>query len=405
MKNNIFYFLNKFFVIIFLPSFVSGVFLPNLLLSLLIINHLFFNYIKLKELFKNNISICCIFLFFCLFIISSSLLSNYKIHSLETSALYFIYLIYSLSLISLFSENNKFLITFFISGIVTCCILSIDGLFELYNGSNLVGNSSIEGRIAGFFGNRWLIGRYLTYILPILIAIYFLEIKVLKRYNFFIYITFLLSSLTIIFSGERAAFLLLLIYFFLLYVYLFNKLNLIRNIQILFIFIIFFTLPFFFSETSSRLQDNFLLYLSSSDTNKNQYLSMFLTSWNMFKDNILFGVGPNNFRYACSEDLYFVSKYSCSTHPHSITFQTLSELGIIGFIAVYSVLSFFIFKSFKHIKSRDFSPNSFGIYSLNSSIILYLFPFMITGNFFLSWYGLIYFIPISLFMVYLEKLK
>ena len=45
-------------------------------------------------------------------------------------------------------------------------------IYEFYNGTNLLGFSSIDGRLAGLFGDRWLLGRYLIY-WPILIAIYF----------------------------------------------------------------------------------------------------------------------------------------------------------------------------------------------------------------------------------------
>ena len=286
---------------------------------------------------------------------------------------------------------------------ITCLILSLDAC-KFYNGTNLLGFSSIDGRLAGLFGDRWLLGRYLVYVLPILIAIYFLENEFFNDYKILIFIVFFLTCVTIVFSGERAAFLILLLYLSLLFFYFVTKLSIFKLFQILFVLTIFFISPFLFSDTSERLLDNFVLYLTSLNLDKNQYLSMFLTSWNMFIDNPLFGVGPNNFRYACSEEIYYLSKFSCSTHPHNIVFQILAEIGIIGFIAVYSVLFYFILKSFPYIKSKYFSKSSFGMYSLQCSVILYLFPFMISGNFFLSWYGMIYYLPIGLFMVYLEKL-
>ena len=124
----------------------------------------------------------------------------------------------------------------------------------------------------------------------------------------------------------------------------------------------------------------------------------------MFIDNPILGIGPNNFRYICSEPLYNVSKWSCSSHPHNITFQLLSEIGIIGFGLVFSVFGYFLFKSIKIVISKKFSLKALGIYSLQCSIIIYLFPLMVTGNFFLSWYGFIYYLPISLFIIYSNKI-
>ena len=132
---------------------------------------------------------------------------------------------------------------------------------------------------------------------------------------------------------------------------------------------------------------------------------MFVTSWRMFVDNLFLGIGPNNFRYDCSNPIYNVSKWSCSTHPHSTFFQILSEVGILGFFIVYSVLVYFVYKSVILVFSQKISDKLFGIYSLQCAVIIYLFPLMITGNFFLSWYGFIYYLPISLFMVYSSKVK
>ena len=108
---------------------------------------------------------------------------------------------------------------------------------------------------------------------------------------------------------------------------------------------------------------------------------MFVTSWKMFTDNLFLGIGPNNFRYECTEPIYNVSKWSCSTHPHSIFFQILAEVGLLGFLIVYSVLVYFVYKSVILVFSKNVSHNSFGIYSLQCAIIIYLFPPMITGNF------------------------
>ena len=404
MKNRYLKYLNIFFIVFFFPSFITGIFIPNLVCGIFLISHVILNFKKIKKLiFKFSFASCC-FIFFCAIIIISSIISKYSMHSLESSALYFTYLIYSLVIYSIFSDNKKFRHLFFICGIFTCFTLSFDAIYEFFNGYNLLGYYSIDGRLAGMFGGRWVLGRYLIYLLPILVGLYYLEIDNYKKFKVIIYTTFILTSLVIIFSGERAALLMFFIYIFLLLFYFLNKLTLVKILQILFLITVLVILPFLFSDTSERIRNNFLVYLLSTDVEINQYLSMFITSWKMFIDNPLFGIGPNNFRYVCSESIYFVSKWSCSTHPHSITFQVLAEIGLLGFIAVYSVLGFFIYKSIILIFSKNLSKSSFGMYSLQSSIIIYLFPFMITGNFFLSWYGFIYYLPISLYMVYSSKI-
>tara|TARA_B100001057_G_C22527632_1_gene824481 strand:+ start:77 stop:784 length:708 start_codon:yes stop_codon:yes gene_type:complete len=234
---------------------------------------------------------------------------------------------------------------------------------------------------------------------------YFLEINIFIKYKLIFYITVILTSFIIIFSGERASFLMLVIYITMLITFFFRKVSLTKVAFVSLLILLFIITPFFFSESSERITNNLLLYLTSRNLDENHYLSMFLTSWKIFINNPILGVGPNNFRFVCSDQSYFLSVWSCSTHPHSITFQLLAETGIFGFLAVFSVFTYFLYKSSSLVFSKEFSYQSLGIYSLQCSILLYLFPFMITGNFFLSWYGFIFYLPIALFMVYSEKLK
>ena len=63
-------------------------------------------------------------------------------------------------------------------------------VFMNFSMVNVLGYSSIDGRLAGLFDDRWVLGRYLIYILPILVGIYFLEFDNLKKYKIFILSTF-----------------------------------------------------------------------------------------------------------------------------------------------------------------------------------------------------------------------
>lgn len=77
----------------------------------------------------------------------------------------------------------------------------------------------------------------------------------------------------------------------------------------------------------------------------------------MFKKNIFFGIGPNNFRYLCDKKEFKHSEDSCSTHPHNFYLQFLSELGLFGFafiiiiffILIYNLVRCFIGKFKKNI--------------------------------------------------------
>ena len=88
-----------FFIILFFPSFVTGVFLPNLIIFLIITTTLLIKFKELKKLFTEYSKLFLYFMFFYLLIFLSSIFSKHVIHSLETSLLYFAYLLLIFSFI------------------------------------------------------------------------------------------------------------------------------------------------------------------------------------------------------------------------------------------------------------------------------------------------------------------
>ena len=73
------------------------------------------------------------------------------------------------------------------------------------------------------------------------------------------------------------------------------------------------------------------------------------TAYEIFKQNKLFGIGIKNFRHKSGEKKYqiFVDRNGNSTHPHQIHFELLSELGLIGYLTMMSILMYSIFKGIK----------------------------------------------------------
>ena len=406
MKNIFLNYFNITFIIIFFPSFVTGIFLPNIIYFFFITINVLFNLKKIQNIILSYRKISSLFILFNILILLSSLSSTNIIHSLESSALYFTLIIYVSSIVVLFKDNKFYRTLFYLSGITVFFIISLDALFELIYGFNFFGNYAFDGRLAGLFGDRWVIGRYIVFFLPILFCLYLMESDSFNKFIRYLSIfTFFISIFVVFFSGERAAFLSMIFYLSLLLIYILNKLS---YKIILTFFIIFLTMivsPFMFQDTSQRLQDNFIKYLTNFDINQNQYLAMYTSGYKIFSDNFILGSGPNNFRFICSDEQYYESKYSCSTHPHNIPIQLLSETGIFGFLLVYTTFIYFLYKSIQLIKSRVFNKNYLAIFSLQSSIIIYLWPLMVSGNFFLSWYSYIFYLPIGIYLMYIENNK
>ena len=65
----------------------------------------------------------------------------------------------------------------------------------------------------------------------------------------------------------------------------------------------------------------------------------------LFLDNPVFGTGPKGFRHYCRIVKYDSKIGICSTHPHNIIAQILSELGLVGIIFLLIFL-FFLIKRF-----------------------------------------------------------
>ena len=139
--------------------------------------------------------------------------------------------------------------------------------------------------------------------------------------------------------------------------------------------------------------------------------SMLRTAINIFKDNILFGSGPRMYRYLCLLPKYAYNNFtvgykSCSTSPHNIYVQILSETGIFGFslilILFLSTIYLLCLFFYKRINNLQIS-----IYHFNLILILFLnlFPFIPTGNFFGNWLSIIFYLPLGLLMYKKENIK
>lgn len=409
------------FLLIGLPIFlITGPLLSDLavsLISLIFIFQIFIN--KDYKIFKNRWF--QFLLIFWIYLFINSLFNDFNFDSLRISFSYFrfIFFIFAVSFLLSIKENN---LKYFFYCLLFCyIILILDALIQFFLGQNLLGFKMTPGpRVSSFFGDDLILGSYLARLFPLLLGIYiFIDKKENSKFLDIIFILILiLSSVVIFLSGERTA----LFYFFLsnifLIIFLINYKKT-RIITFCFSVMVIILSVFFNPSLKERMIDLTLTELKLYDNiekkiNKlddivfftEQHTHHYKSAIKIYKDNYFFGVGIKNFRHVCHKPKYKISEISCSTHPHNTYIQLLSELGIIGFLFISFLFFYFISFGYKILRSKKMLNNKFFDFQLCLivSILISLWPFSPSGNFFNNWLSIIYYLPVG-FILYTLRLK
>ena len=92
----------------------------------------------------------------------------------------------------------------------------------------------------------------------------------------------------------------------------------------------------------------------------------------------------------------------CNTHPHSFHLQFLSELGLLGYIFLFSFFIYLIFiflknfinLVFKKVKNVERNFNLYKIFIV-LALIQHLFPIIPSGNFFNNWLSIFFYFELA----------
>jgi O-antigen ligase len=367
------------------------------------------NYIKIvdKKLIWLLVGLSIIFLI-------SSLSSNYVEYSLFKSFTYirfFIFLIIFPILLIKININIKnlglafSLITFFVV---------IDSYIQLFFGKDIFGYpyDYAYSRMSGPFGEELIVGNYVFYFS--FLSLSFL-LKEIKFSNFFLILTFIFIGIFCFASGERNTFLGYLIFMFFLF-FLSKKKILVFTSSIL---VILIAIVLFFNvnklnekykinnivgSEQKKLSSNVLdddsqdLIKNRSDNSTYQqpnfinlknkiYYSVWFAHYRaglrIFEENKIFGSGFKTFRYYCPDrfsdtNLRQQEHIICTTHPHNIYIELLSDTGLVGLLFFLLISFYFIIISIKNnYRSNDLSTSI-----IICLLITYLFPFKPHGSLF-----------------------
>jgi hypothetical protein len=193
-----------------------GPFFPDLIVSLSSLVFLIC-VIKNKAFYYFNKKPLIIFFTFCIYcILLSIFVSKNTLLSFESSLFYFRIGVFACLIWYLIEKNKKILNYFYYTLIICFLVLIVDGYFQFFNGTNVLGLSTKNAkRISSFFGDELILGSYLSRLFPLLFALFLLKKKKKIELYFMSIFFFLLAGLIYI-SGERAAFFLYILSFILI---------------------------------------------------------------------------------------------------------------------------------------------------------------------------------------------
>lgn len=364
--------------------------------------------IKNKKIFFVKDKIIYFLLIIWLYLLFNLFISiDFKL-SFNRSIFFIRHILLILSIAYFFTKYPKEVEIVFKIWMITILITILDLYVQFFFGQNILGfKSPWDSRLSGFFNQELKVAHLLIgFFLPSF-AFYLGK----NKKNVYLFISFVLYFSILLLTNERANIIrgTLAIFIFLIFLpYFKTKIKIIfcSSLVIIFCLILFYAKP---------VKDRFLQEISNMDVNNSlanyvilsNYGPHYLTSFEIFKKNMLFGTGIKTFRVSCknvSIEKYYenndvLPRMGCGTHPHQYYFELFSDLGLIGFIIF---VLFFIYIIFRIINGFLLSKN---LVLLSTSVffITQLIPFLPTGSFFTSFGSTIFFINLGLIFNYIKK--
>ena len=397
--------LNSYFLILFsfIPaSIIIGPAISLFNILLIDISFIFFILFKKDFKFLSNKTVKLIILL-CLYLVFNSVIAKdfsmgaYRNLGFIRFGIFFLAFNY-------FFYNKDFVNRVLIIWALTLSFLSLDTYLESISGTNILGYGEAYGaRIVSFFKDEPIVGGYINGFYLIIIGfLFYLNDKILNKYKYIILIFTIFFITAIILTGERSNSIKAILGFFLFYFlndHFKFKEKIISVLLLVLIFIsLFNTSNFlklrysgqFFKPIISIFQSNNDIIIER-EANKNVYISLYQSGFEVFKKYKIFGVGNKNYRVeTCSNEKN--PKYLCSTHPHQLYFEFLAEHGIVGSLILIFILFSLMLSKIKIILS---SKNYLQLGCLTFLLTSFI-PLLPSGAFFADYNLTIFWINLSI---------
>ena len=381
--------INNYFLVLFslIPiSIISGSLISISNILLIDMSFLILIMVNKDYSFLKSKPVKYLFLLY-LYLIFNSLISTDREIGLARN-LGFIRMIILFVAFNYFFNQKLFLKKVLYSWSIILCFILLDVFFESLNGKNIFGFGGGEygGRLVSFFKDEPIIGGYINGFYLIIIGFLLNETN-FKNKNVIVFLS-ALFLIGIFLTGERSntirAFLGLIIFYLAYKEYGIKK----KIIFFTSIFVFFLLLISNSSFLKSRYVSQIKLYFNTNQI----YFEIYKSGFEVFKDNKFFGVGNKNYRIeTCNLDKK--ENYYCTTHPHQIYFEMLSEHGILGSILIFVVLYKIIFsKIVKTLRNNNYIMTASFIY-----LTLIFLPLLPSGAFFSDYILTLFMINLSIF--------
>lgn len=405
-----------FLFFISLPIFfIIGSFFVNCSLAILSLTLIIF--LSKKKIFFEKKKLY-IFYFFVIFLILNSLLSSYPTYVILKSLSYLrfiFFVIIGIYFLNTIFDKYKYKIIFFNLFILIFVILDL--FVQLVFGLDLFGfkvdHTIAYGRLSGPFGSEYIVGSFLFAFGLITYALLSLHTN-FRNYLQIIYLITLFISIFI--TGERNAFLCSVIFIILLF--FINKE--LRGIAIISVFIAGLTC-LAITKHNKYLSDRYSfnsiplikvdqkIIQSNEDSNtsteiivsenffktkkkfltQNHWYKHYLAGMQLFKENLILGVGFKTFRFECL-NIKNKDNILCTTHPHNIYVELLSDTGLIGFLLFLSLFLKIIYSFFSQKLYRvKYTSILFAL------CMAFIFPFKPHGSIFSTNNAMLFFLILT----------
>lgn len=344
---------------------------------------------KLDNYFKYFIYF---YILFYLTLVFSSLFSDYFDFSFPKSIVFLRFILFGLFLYSFYIKRITYFNKYLYSIVFVLLVIYFDSIIQFFFDTNLFGFQKINNfRISGPFNNELILGSF---------VLVFASIITLNttKFNLFYFFILFLSLVIILLSGERVALIKFSIFHIIFFIYVIYKKKIYISIKALIFFLVsalVFTILMLHSNQLERHKQFVNKFIPGSPEFifYSGHYSHFVSSILIFNENKFKGSGFRSFRHACKKNQGYFTKENiydyqsipdkgndriniiksmninlCSTNPHNLYLEVISESGILGFSA-FILLLIYVFKKLIFFDLRLF-------------LILYLFPLLSSPSLF-----------------------